>query len=111
MTASIHRTSRQVRALAAGMLLVLLSQTCPGAEVKKDIEYGRAGEARLLLDAGIPDGPGPFPAVIVVHGGGWNSGDKQADPAPLLRALTESGSFTWFSINYRLAPANRWPAC
>jgi alpha-L-fucosidase 2 len=30
----------------------------------------------LELDASIPDGPGPFPTVILVHDGGWNHGDK-----------------------------------
>ncbi|HSV15258.1 MAG TPA: alpha/beta hydrolase [Tepidisphaeraceae bacterium] len=88
-----------------------MSSASRAAELKTDVEYGRVGDTRLLLDASVPDGPGPFPAVIVLHGGGWNSGDKQADAAPLLRALSASGSFTWFSINYRLAPANRWPAC
>jgi len=28
----------------------------------------------------------------------------------LFEALTRA-KFTWFSVNYRLAPANRWPAC
>ena len=85
-----------------------------GADLKTDIEYGRAGDVRLLLDASVPAGGGPFPVAIIVHGGGWSSGDKQRDTAsrdisPLFEPLTR-GNFTWFSINYRLAPTNRWPA-
>jgi len=34
-----------------------------------NIEYGKAGGEILKLDASIPDGPGPFPAVILIHGG------------------------------------------
>jgi alpha-L-fucosidase 2 len=88
------------------------------AELKKDIEYGTAGGERLLLDVNVPDGPGPFPIAILVHGGGWNSGDKSgsnkpgsgSDITPWFAPLT-TAKFTWFSINYRLAPKHRWPAC
>ncbi|MBL9188901.1 MAG: alpha/beta hydrolase [Opitutaceae bacterium] len=88
------------------------------AEVRRDVEYGRAGGERLLLDACVPDGAGPFPVVILVHGGGWRRGDKAgsdvpgngADITPWFAPLTHAG-FAWLSINYRLAPAHRWPAC
>ena len=73
------------------------------------IQYGEAGGQRLLLDAHIPDGPGPFPTLIIVHGGGWMSGDKEGDIMPVLAPYATR--FTWFTINYRLAPTNRWPAC
>src|SRR5436305_238230 len=86
--------------LAASLVVFLLSSTSRAAELKTDIEYGRVGETRLLLDATLPDGPGPFPAVIVLHGGGWSSGDKQADAAPLLRALS--------AINH-IAPGAKLP--
>jgi acetyl esterase/lipase len=78
---------------------------------KLDIEYGRASGESLRLDAHVPDGAGPFPMVIMVHGGGWSSGDKRKDITVILEPLTKSGEFTWFSINYRLAPTNHWPAC
>jgi alpha-L-fucosidase 2 len=81
------------------------------AEQRTDIEYGRAGEVSLKLDVSIPDnGPGPFPVAIIVHGGGWSGGDKQQDITPLFKPLTDAG-YVWFSINYRLAPTHRWPAC
>ncbi len=79
------------------------------AELSTNIEYGRAGTNRLLLDASVPAGTGPFPVGIVVHGGGWSAGDKEHDVAPMEIPLT-AAKFTWFSIDYRLAPAHRWPA-
>src|ERR1043166_3273041 len=66
-----------------------------------NIEYGKAGDEKLLLDASVPKGIGPFPMAIVVHGGGWGSGDKQQDVAPMTEPLTKA-NYTWFSINYRL---------
>lgn len=80
------------------------------AGLHADIEYGQVGDDKLLLDAYVPKGSGPFPVVVLVHGGGWGSGDKQGDITPLLEPLSTAG-FTWFSINYRLAPKNHWAAC
>jgi acetyl esterase/lipase len=85
------------------------------AGLQTDIQYGKAGGASLLLDAYVPEGPGPFPAVILVHGGGWTGGDKSGGPkkgymAPMQEPLQKAG-FAWFSINYRLAPKFHYPAC
>jgi len=82
--------------------------TLPG--VKEDIEFASPGGISLKLDAFIPDGPGPFPACILVHGGGWKNGNKRVYITPLFEPLAKSG-FAWFAINYRLAPEHRWPAC
>lgn len=83
-----------------------------GAEEKRsaDIEYAKVGGESLRLDASVPEGEGPFPIAILIHGGGWGSGDKAQDFGALEKPLTDAG-FTRFSINYRLAPQNRWPAC
>ncbi|HEV2329119.1 MAG TPA: alpha/beta hydrolase [Verrucomicrobiae bacterium] len=74
-----------------------------------DIRYGKAHGQNLLLDAHVPNGTGPFPILIIVHGGGWMGGDKEGDIVPVLAPYATN--FTWFTINYRLAPKSRWPAC
>lgn len=74
------------------------------AELRKDIEYAHPGRESLKLDAYVPDGAGPFPTAIIVHGGAWRAGDKQfRSVVPLFEPLAKAG-FAWFSINYRLAP-------
>lgn len=72
------------------------------AEDLKDIEYGQVGKTTLRLDAHIPDGKGPFPATILVHGGAWVAGDRINNVRPLLEPLADAG-IAWFSISYRLA--------
>lgn len=75
---------------------------------QKDVEYGRPDGKPLLLDLHIPDGPGPFPAAILVHGGGFDEGSKSTNVRPLFDVLANAG-FAWFSIDYRLAPQFRFP--
>ena len=74
-----------------------------------NIEYGKAGGEKLLLDAHVPAGDGTFPVVLIVHGGGWMTGDREKDIVPVFAPFATN--FTWFTISYRLAPTNRWPAC
>lgn len=89
---------------------VLARAAEPG--LHRDIEYGVAAGVSLKLDASVPAGDGPFPVAILVHGGGWSGGDKAnvgsegkgADISAWFAPLT-AAKFTWFSINYRLAPA------
>jgi acetyl esterase len=71
--------------------------------VRKDIVYSPS--AQLKLDAFVPRTGKPVPAVIVVHGGGWEAGDKVTYVTPLFEPLARAG-LAWFSIDYRLTPAN-----
>jgi len=106
---------RCLAGVTAGLALAGVSSA---AEVQRDIEYGRVNGVSLRLDVGPADGKEPVPVAILVHGGGWSTGDKSgsnrpgdsADITPWF-ALVHSAGFTWFSINYRLAPKYPWPAC
>ncbi|MFN7924427.1 MAG: alpha/beta hydrolase [Bryobacteraceae bacterium] len=91
-------------------LLLAAAPLFAAGDWKTDIEFAKVGDVSLTLDAWIPEGKGPFPTVIVVHGGGWEAGDKQTFVKPLFEPLRNSG-FTWFTINYRLAPKYPFPAC
>jgi acetyl esterase len=79
----------------AGMNFVI---TTAPAETLTGVEYAPG----LAFDGVIPRGDGPFPAAIIVHGGGWVRGDRRVDVAPLFQPLEDAG-FAWFSISYRFA--------
>jgi acetyl esterase len=72
--------------------------------LQKDIVFSPVH--RLALDAWRPAGTGPFPAVIIAHGGGWEAGDKVTYVTPFFEPLARAG-FAWFSIDYRLTPEFR----
>jgi acetyl esterase len=91
------------------VLAVALTSTLAAAPVdQKDVEYGKPGGHSLLLDLHVPDGAGPFPAAILVHGGGFDEGSKSTNVRPLFEPLANAG-YAWFSIDYRMAPQFRFP--
>ena len=55
----------------------------------------------LDVEVLVPDGDPPFPAVVLVHGGGWVGGDPSL-MRPLARFLTEHGYLT-LNTAYTLA--------
>ena len=75
---------------------------------QKGVEFAHPGAHPLLLDLHIPDGAGPFPAAILIHGGGFDGGSRGTNVAPLFEPLTGAG-FAWFTIDYRLAPEAHFP--
>jgi acetyl esterase/lipase len=79
------------------------------AGVKAEIEYGKAAGVSLRMDTWAPEGPGPFPAVVLVHGGGWSAGDKEYNLKFFFEPLSKAG-FAWFTVDYRLAPQHPYPA-
>jgi len=69
------------------------------------VTYATHDGVALLGDFYAPEGAGPFPALIAVHGGGWQLGTRESYRywGPHLAA---SGCAV-FSIDYRLAKLNQ----
>jgi acetyl esterase/lipase len=65
----------------------------------------------LRADAFVPDGEGPFPGFVLVHGGAFTKGNR-ASYAPWARFLATQG-YVALSAEYRLATATRttYPEC
>jgi alpha-L-fucosidase 2 len=89
------------RLLATIAVMAAFLSTAEANELK-NVEYGRAGDYSLRFDAHIPEGKGPHPAAILVHGGGWMRGDRAWNVEPLFAPLADA-KIAWFSISYRLA--------
>ena len=92
---------------AALILLTLTTAALCAPQDQKGIEFAKPGGHALLLDLHIPDGPGPFPAAILVHGGGFDGGSRDRNMAPTFLPLADA-NFAWFSIDYRMAPEFRY---
>jgi acetyl esterase/lipase len=93
--------------------LALINAPAPAADVKvtttNDLVYTKAGPAELKLDMARPaEGAGPFPAVLVIHGGAWRAGNK-ADNRPALAEFAKRG-YVAISPQYRFCPKDTFPA-
>ena len=75
-----------------------------------EVELRRAPGGRMLM-ARIyqPQGPGPFPTLLDLHGGAWNRKDRFAEE-PMDRAVAASGVLV-VAIDMTLAPEAPYPAC
>ncbi len=73
-----------------------------GITVTKNIVFGKAGSYVLYGDMYVPEGSGPFPGILFIHGGGFITGDKlRSSQVPFYHLVAQEG-YTVFSINYRL---------
>ena len=99
------------RKLATDYPFIRIASSVPAApvQVRKDIVYARRGELDLALDLYLPaPGAKPAPLVVLVHGGGWRSGDR-TEFGPLAARLAARG-YAAASVSYRLSGQARYPA-
>jgi acetyl esterase/lipase len=109
-----------------GLVLMVLLSACatytgrpPGAvqplsvttrySVHNGVPYTPPGWPQLLhADVYIPEGDGAFPGVLMVHGGGWVSGERS-----IMNRLSERlahRGYVVVNVDYRLAPHYHHPA-
>lgn len=74
----------------------------------RDYDYHRGQSGPLLARVYQPEGPGPFPGVLDVHGGGWGSGDRLNNEV-ISEYLARSGIVV-AAIDFRLSGEARYPA-
>lgn len=72
------------------------------AHYERDVLWSSPDGYDLHLDVSWPDGEGPFPVLIWIHGGSWQKFSKDANEG-LARYITNRG-YTVFNIDYRMSP-------
>jgi acetyl esterase/lipase len=96
--------------VAGGPLMKTAYDPAARFELKvSEVELRRAASGRMLM-ARIyqPQGVGPFPALLDLHGGAWNSKDRLANE-PMDHAVAASGVLV-VAIDMTLAPEAPYPA-
>ena len=63
---------------------------------------------RLLADVYRPRGAGPFPSVLMLHGGAWKQGDR--DQVEDTAERVAARGFLVVNATYRFVPGHVWPA-
>jgi acetyl esterase len=73
-----------------------------------DTEFRRTPTRTLMARVYQPNGAGPFPVLLDLHGGAWNNQDRKAN-APMDESLARSGILV-VAIDLTLAPEAPYPA-
>ena len=73
-----------------------------------DTEFRRTPTRTLITRIYQPNGAGPFPVLLDLHGGAWNNQDRKAN-APMDESLCSSGILV-VAIDLTLAPEAPYPA-
>jgi acetyl esterase len=74
----------------------------------EDIVYNSRNGKDLLARLYQPEGAGPFPAVLEVHGGAWTAGDR-FNNVSIAESLAADGIVV-LSIDFRMPPEAPYPA-
>jgi acetyl esterase/lipase len=91
----------------------VISHLPEGVTAEKDIVYTMLpktpfGKRELHLDLFRPKKAGKYPLLILVHGGGWRSGNKVLE-VPMAQQIAARGYVT-ACVEYRLSPEALYPA-
>jgi acetyl esterase/lipase len=95
--------------------LILLALAAParadnaaGFKLDADVTYRKLdGGKEMKIDIAYPDGKGPFPAVLCVHGGAWRLGSRK-EMLRWIKYLAADG-YVAAAVSYRLIPEGKWP--
>jgi acetyl esterase/lipase len=99
---------------AVSLLLLALAPAAafaadPAFSTSYGVPYTTAGGAELRIDIAQPSmGEGPFPAVLVIHGGAWHEGGREENHR-YLADLAKHG-YVAASPQYRFCPKDTFPA-
>ncbi|HEY1186435.1 MAG TPA: alpha/beta hydrolase [Gemmata sp.] len=127
--------TRSLSALAAGLLVLALAPGAPPARAadaptasaaalavttEKNVVYDTIDKQELLLDISAPKEGGPYPCIVLLHGGAWVAGSrkdlsvgakgKDGERGPSLIEEVASKGYVVASVGYRLAPKHPFPA-
>lgn len=89
---------------------ISIAKTLHNENIKseKQIVYQQTATRNLHLDTYLFQSKKKLPAVILLHGGGWKSGDKSQ--METLATAIAAKEYNCFAIEYRLSPEAKYPA-
>lgn len=92
------------------MARLILPLAALGCKAEGPLTYATVDGVELTLDVWQPEGEGPHPGVLILHGGGWKYGDLYGGGLDDQAADAAQAGFVAVSANYRLSTQATWPA-
>ena len=89
---------------------IALPQVPADISIKKNIVYSAISQRALHLDIYYRNKKTKkkSPAILLIHGGGWKSGDKSQNEA--MAIYFASNDYVAITVEYRLSPEAQYPA-
>ncbi len=86
------------------------AQASADFSIRKDVVFTpKNWPTSQLADLYLPTSAKPAPAVLLIHGGGWNGKERRADMTSIAKSLAKRGYFV-MNATYRLTPEWKFPA-
>jgi acetyl esterase/lipase len=101
------RTLLVVIAAAVGVAAAAEPVIPADVVVERGVAYQSIPHDRLAMDIVRPKGAGSYPAVVLIHGGGFSSGSRESY-LPMAVRLAQNG-YVAATVSYRLAPKFQFP--
>lgn len=79
-----------------------------GVKAIEGVTYKRVGNHELKMNIYRPDDDKEYPVLMMIHGGGWNSGSLDLQ-VPMAQQIAARGYVT-IPVEYRLIPEALYPA-
>jgi acetyl esterase/lipase len=73
----------------------------------KTIQFAQPDQVPLTLNLYRPTQIGKYPAIVIIHGGGWQNGSPNDNT--LFSQYMANQGYSVISIDYRLAPEHKFP--
>jgi len=87
-------------ALGADSVPDARAESPPAPKVFEAVTYRTIDDRPLKLDVAAPPGQGPFPAIVMLHGGSWITGDRSRFRDEIEEAAWRG--FVGVTVSYRL---------
>lgn len=94
--------------VAAALIHQAAVAETPEVRLMPNQVFAQRAEKPLMADVYLPPGEGPFPAVLMIHGGAWAGGSRSHMAAHAM--FLANHGYAVASITYRFAPHNQFPA-
>lgn len=97
------------------LLVLLPALLCSAAElqvpsdviVERAVDYSSIPHGKLAMDIARPKAAGQYPAIVMIHGGGFSGGNRESY-LPMAIRLAQHG-FVAATVSYRLTPTYQFP--
>jgi len=97
------------------LLFSLTALACYSAEpavpadviLERAVDYSSIPHGKLAMDIARPKAPGKYPAVVLIHGGGFSGGTRESY-LPMAIRLAQNG-YVAATVSYRLTPTYQFP--